>query len=60
MSVWMMERVGDRGGQGISIKPIAFTVPANPMSDRTQLVLETYEEETDSNNQREVRNERGL
>ena len=38
----MIERVGDRDKSSWSIKPIAFTIPSNPMSDRVQLVIETY------------------
>lgn len=36
----MINRVGDRDKVAWSIKPYAFTIPANPMSDRVQLVLE--------------------
>jgi hypothetical protein len=36
----MVQRVGDRDKVAYSIKPYAFTIPANPMSDRVQLVLE--------------------
>ena len=39
----MIQRVGDRDKVSWSIKDIAFTIPANPMSDRVQMVLE-YEE----------------
>jgi len=39
----MIERVGDRDKAEWSIKPYAFTIAANPMSDRVQLVLEAYE-----------------
>lgn len=38
----MINRVGDRDKVAWSIKPYAFTIPANPMSDRVQLVLEIY------------------
>lgn len=35
------EKVGDRGGQeNYSIKPFAFTINANPMSDRNQFIIE--------------------
>ena len=37
------EYVGDRDKPSISIKDIAFTVAANPMSDRNQRVIEIYE-----------------
>lgn len=40
------------GGQAWSIKDHAFTVPANPMSDRVQLVIEIYE--TEDNPDREI------
>ena len=36
----MINRVGDRDKVAWSIKPYAFTIPANLMSDRVQLVLE--------------------
>lgn len=39
----MIQRVGDRDKVAWSIKDYAFTIPANPMSDRVQFVLE-YEE----------------
>lgn len=35
----MIQRVGDRDKESWSIKDIAFTIPANPMSDRVQMVL---------------------
>lgn len=38
----MIQRVGDRDKVCWSIKDIAFTIPANPMSDRMQFVLEIY------------------
>lgn len=41
------QQVGDRGRSYWSFKNYAFTVPANPMSDRMQLVFQ-YEEITDS------------
>ena len=37
------EFVGDRDKPTISIKDYAFTIPANPMSDRIQKVIEIYE-----------------
>lgn len=40
----MMQKVGDRDNPSLSIKDYAFCVPANPMSDRQQLVVE-YEDE---------------
>ena len=45
MKIWMIERVGDRDKEAWSIKDYAFTIPANPMSDRVQMVLETYEDD---------------
>ena len=42
----MAQRVGDRDDPGWSIKTISFTIPANPMSDRVQLVIEVYESDT--------------
>lgn len=36
----MIQKVGDRDKDQWSIKDIAFTIPANPMSDRVQMVLE--------------------
>ena len=41
----MIQRVGDRDKEGWRVKDYAFTIPANPMSDRIQMVLEIYEEE---------------
>ena len=52
MKPMIIQRVGDRGGQAWSIKDHAFTVPANPMSDRVQLVIEIYE--TEDNPDREI------
>lgn len=44
MRYLMFERIGDRGGNGgFSFKEYAFTIPANPMSDRGQLVLEIHD-----------------
>ena len=39
----MLQMVGDRGNSYLSEKPIAFTIPANPMSDRGQMVKEPCE-----------------
>ena len=36
----MIQKVGDRDNPSISRSDIAFTIPANPMSDRGQLVYE--------------------
>ena len=41
----MIQKVGDRDNPSLSIKDIAFTINANPMSDRLQKVIEVYEEE---------------
>ena len=38
--VAIVQAVGDRGSHSYSVKDHAFTIPANPMSDRGQLVLE--------------------
>nr|DAM23886.1 MAG TPA: hypothetical protein [Caudoviricetes sp.] len=35
-----IQLVGDRDNPSISLKEYAFTIPANPMSDRGQLILE--------------------
>ena len=45
MKVMMIQRVGDRDKVCWSIKDYAFTIPANPMSDRFQMVLEINDEE---------------
>lgn len=42
----IIQRVGDRDKVMWSVKDIAFTFPANPMSDRVQLVVEVYEEDS--------------
>lgn len=39
----IMQRYGDRGGNVGSIRDYAHTIPANPMSDRGQMVVEIYE-----------------
>ena len=44
MKVKMMQRVGDRDKVSWSVKDLAFTIPANPMSDRIQFVVEIYED----------------
>ena len=36
----VVQAVGDRGNHSYSVKDTAFTIPANPMSDRGQMVLE--------------------
>lgn len=36
----IIQRVGDRDKEAYSIKPYAFTIPSNPMSDRIQKVIE--------------------
>ena len=49
----MIQKVGDRDNPSLSIKDIAFTINANPMSDRLQKVIEVYEEhDTDMCNKR--------
>ena len=44
MTYKMIQKVGDRDNPSLSIKDIAFTINANPMSDRLQKVIEVYEE----------------
>ena len=44
MTYKMIQKVGDRDNPSLSIKEIAFTINANPMSDRLQKVIEVYEE----------------
>ncbi len=39
----MIQLVGDRDKPSLSIKPYAFSVCANPMSDRNQMVMIEYE-----------------
>ena len=36
----MWQRVGDRDKVAFSVKPYAFTIASNPMSDRLQKVIE--------------------
>lgn len=38
-----IQLVGDRDNPSVSIKPWAFCICANPMSDRSQAVLIEYE-----------------
>lgn len=45
----MMQKVGDRDKDMVSVKGIAFCVNANPMSDRQQMVIE-WDEETSIEN----------
>ena len=40
----MIQLVGDRDAPSLSIKPYAFSVCANPMSDRNQMILIEYAE----------------
>ena len=40
----MIQKVGDRDNPSLCIKDIAFTINANPMSDRLQKVIEVYKE----------------
>jgi len=44
MTYKIIQKVGDRDRPTISVKDVAFTVNANPMSDREQLVVEIYED----------------
>ena len=46
MTYKMIQKVGDRDNPSLSIKDVAFTINANPMSDRLQKVIEVYEEDT--------------
>lgn len=43
--VKVIQKVGDRDKECWSVKEYAFTIPANPMSDRVQLVVELYDNE---------------
>ena len=43
----MIQKVGDRDNPSLSVKDIAFTISANPMSDRLQKVIEIYNERED-------------
>lgn len=43
MKIKVIQKVGDRDKNYWSIKDYAFTIPANPMSDRVQLVIEIDE-----------------
>lgn len=41
---YIIQRYGDRGAKAMaSIRSYAHTLPANPMSDRGQMVIEIYE-----------------
>ena len=44
MRVKVIQRVGDRDKECWSVKDCAFTIPANPMSDRVQMVIVLYED----------------
>ena len=44
MRISVIQRVGDRDKEIWSVKDYAFTVPANPMSDRVQMVVELYDD----------------
>ena len=49
------QRVGDRDKVCYSVKPYAFTIPANPMSDRIQSVIEiVYEDNLQRSDDRAV------
>lgn len=43
----IFQRVGDRDKVAYSFKPYAFTIAANPMSDRMQKVIEYVYVQTD-------------
>jgi hypothetical protein len=49
----IMQKVGDRDNPSLSIKDYAFCVPANPMSDRQQLVVEIVDEHQDTTTDQE-------
>ena len=40
---YIMQRYGDRGSNLASLRERCHTIPANPMSDRGQMVIEIYE-----------------
>lgn len=44
MRIKVIQRVGDRDKESWSIKDYAFTIPANPMSDRVQMILYVYDD----------------
>lgn len=44
----MIQKVGDRDKDNWSVKEIAFTIPANPMSDRIQMVVEIDERQREN------------
>lgn len=44
----VIQLVGDRDNPSISMKDYAFTIPANPMSDRGQMILEVVEAKEDN------------
>ena len=43
MRISVIQKVGDRDKEMWSIKDYAFTIPANPMSDRVQMIVVLYE-----------------
>ena len=45
----IIQRVGDRDKISYSVKPYAFTIPTNPMSDRIQKVIEYVYDSTNIN-----------
>ena len=44
MRIKCIQRVGDRDKSYWSVKDFAFTIPANPMSDRVQMLVYIYED----------------
>ena len=44
MRISVIQRVGDRDKESWSVKDYAFTIPANPMSDRVQMIVMLYED----------------
>lgn len=43
LKIKVIQRVGDRDKESWSVRDFAFTIPANPMSDRIQLIVEIHE-----------------
>lgn len=46
---YIMQRYGDRGSNLASLRERCHTIPANPMSDRGQMVIEIYEIQVEDN-----------
>ena len=54
---YIMQRYGDRGSNLASLRERCHTIPANPMSDRGQMVIEVYEIQVEEDIDREVQAE---